>query len=322
MSRIVSLPQILQVLEKLDLVAAMESAFVAYSEGLAVVPPIGELLFDRPRGEVHIKYGYVKAKEHFVIKVASGFYDNPQAGLPPFGGVVLLFSQRTGLLDQILLDEGHLTNHRTAAAGATAAKHLANSNVSTIGVLGTGTQARLQVQALKPLFATREMVLWGRRIAAAEACAADLRRSGFTVTVLATPRDVAQASDLIVTTTSSSVPLLNVNDVRPGTHITAMGSDAHHKQELSAQLVARADVVVADSRVQCLSRGEIHHAVATGCLDPKTVIELGEVIAGRTPGRRRPSDITIADLTGVAVQDIAIAEEVLRALQLTSSADS
>ena len=312
--QVASRAEIERVLPSIDVVAAMEQAFVAYSEGRAVVPPVGELLFTDPPGDAHIKYGYLSGDEVFVIKVATGFYENPAKGLPPNSGLMLVFDAGNGLLRAVLLDEGHLTNVRTAAAGAVAAKHLMPKSVEAIGVLGTGLQARMQVEMLQSVAPQREVLVWGRRPTAAEACAKDLSDSGFRARAVETAAEVAARANLIVTATASQEPLLVADDIRPGTHITAMGSDTEAKQELDAALLTRAERVVGDSLAQCRERGEIHQALKAGALDLSGVVELGAVIAGQADGRRSESDITIADLTGVAVQDIAISKAVLAGL--------
>ena len=295
----------------IDVMAAMERAFVAYSAGRGVVPPVGELIFRDPPGDAHIKYGYIAGDEVFVVKVATGFYRNPEQGLPGNSGLMLVFDARNGLPRAVLLDEGHLTNVRTAAAGAVAARHLAPREVTALGVLGSGMQARLQALALKPVTPCRRLVLWARRPEAARACAADLTAGGFQVELAATPAAVAAAANLIVTATAASEPLLRAGEVRPGTHITAMGSDTEEKQELAAELVAAADRLIADSLPQCRLRGEIHQALKRGLLDESKIVELGAVIAGTAIGRPSQRAITVADLTGVAVQDIEIAKAVL-----------
>lgn len=309
--RIVPLAEIEQALPDIDVITAMEGAFTAYSEGRAVVPPVGELLFDDPPGDAHIKYGYLKGDDFFVIKVATGFYDNPRKGLSPNAGLMLVFDAHTGLPKAILLDEGHLTNVRTAAAGAVAAKHLMPAQVTAIGVIGTGLQARMQAEMLKRVTSCRDLVLWGRRPDQAEACASDLRDVGFNVTIAASPGEVAATANLIVTATASQAPLLARAGIRPGSHITAMGSDTETKQELHPDLVASANVVVGDSLAQCRERGEIHQAMKAGAFEITRAVELGAVISGTAPGRQSQNDITIADLTGVAVQDIAISKAVL-----------
>lgn len=302
-------------LPKVDVLAEIERAFVLYSEGRAVVPPVGELIFRDPPGDAHIKYGYLQGDDIFLIKVASGFYENPRKGLAANSGLMLTFDQRTGVPLAILLDEGLLTNVRTAAAGAVAAKHLANPNAQRLCVLGSGVQAQLQMQYLARITTCRALNVWARKRDAAEALAADLAQWNFECTIKSTPADAARQADIVVTTTATTVPLLQAGDLKPGAHVTAMGSDTAEKQELTAELVAESDVVVADSRSQCLERGEIHHAAAAGLLKIEQVAELGEIIAGRRPGRTRSTQITLADLTGVAVQDIAIAKGILLATQ-------
>lgn len=310
MTKIVGLAEIEKALVRIDAIAIMERAFAAYSRGEVTVPPVGELLFDDPPGEMHVKYGAIRGDDVFVVKLATGFPCNGEAGLPPFGGVVLVFSAKTGLLSRILLDEGHLTNVRTAAAGAVAAKYLAPKAVSCIGICGSGVQARLQAQQLRTVTTCRRVLVWARDPHKADACAADLARLGFEADTAATVAALAAAADLIVTTTAAAEPYLLAGHVRPGTHITAVGSDTPGKAELAAELLGLADLVVVDSRVQGLLRGEAYRAIAAGQLSAGSVVELGEVIADPSRGRRGDDQITIADLTGVAAQDIALAKAV------------
>lgn len=311
--RILRLPEIRAALASYDPVPAMEEAFRAYSEGRAVVPSVGELLFDDPPGDAHIKYGYIRGGAHFLVKVAAGFYDNAKHGLPPFTGLVILFSRQTGLPAAILLDEGWLTNLRTAAAGAVAAKYLAPRRVQAIGVIGTGTQARLQPVLLQRLTDCREIVVWGRSEAGVAAYERDMTAQGYSVTAVRAPGDVARRCNLIITATPATASLLGAGDVRPGTHITAVGSDTSDKQELDPAILAAADIVVADSLSQCRERGEIHQALKAGAIAADKPIELGRIIAGAGRGRQSGEQITVADLTGLAVQDIMIAEAVLQA---------
>ena len=310
--RLIAADEISRALPHINVVAAMERAFVAYSEGRAVVPPVGELEFEKPPGDVHIKYGYVRGEEFYVIKVASGFYENPALGLSSSDGLMLLFRQRTGELAAILLDEGRLTDVRTAAAGAACAKHLAPREVRCIGIVGTGIQARLQLEWLKGVVTCREAVVWGRDDDRLAACAADMTALGFTIVLTRDIRRLAECCNLIVTTTPSREALLDASMIRPGTHITAVGADAPSKRELAGDVLRRADVVVADSLAQCRVRGEIARAVEDGLFDMSHAVELGAVIAGRAAGRRDDRQITVADLTGVAVQDMAIAQEIFK----------
>jgi ornithine cyclodeaminase len=148
MSKIYSLPQIMDVLKSLQPIKEIEEGFVAYSAGKAVIPPVGEMLFKDPPGETHIKYGYLVDDDYYVIKIASGFFESPSTSRYTSDGLILLFKKGTGELACALLDECHLTNVRTAAAGAVSAKYLAPKNIDCIGILGAGTQGRMQVEYL------------------------------------------------------------------------------------------------------------------------------------------------------------------------------
>ena len=256
MTQVISLEAIERVLPLLDVVALMEKGFVAYSEGRAVVPPVGELIFEDPPGETHIKYGYIRGGDHYVIKIASGFYGNADLGLPSGSGMMLLFSQKTGFPDAVLLDEGRLTDVRTAAAGAVAAKHLAPSKVERIGILGGGVQARLQLELMLPVVACREVLVWMRDPGKFDAYREYFAGPG------AADRDGRINSkrsliscNLIVTTTPSRAPLLQAEKIRPGTHITAIGSDTVDKIELAPEILGHADAVVVDSLPQSESSG-------------------------------------------------------------------
>lgn len=306
--RVVKRDAIDAVLPQLDVVGAMEAAFVAYADGRCVVPPPGELTFQDPPGDVHIKYGYVSGDDHYVVKIASGFYDNPALGLSSCDGLMLVFAQRTGTLEAILLDEGNLTDIRTAAAGAVCARHLA-PGVTRIGVFGSGIQARRQLELLREETSCRDVIAWGRDGERLAAYASEMGEIGYTVETTTEPDAVTSSCNLIVTCTPSTTPLVRASALRAGTHVTAVGSDTPTKQELESAVVERADVVVADSLSQCADRGEIHHASNAG-----TVVQLGDIVAGRVAGRTSDDQITVADLTGVAVQDVAIATAVLKAL--------
>jgi ornithine cyclodeaminase len=293
------------------LIAAVEAGFVAYSRGQVVVPPVGELLFDEPPGDCHIKYGYVRGDATFTIKVATGFYRNPTLGLSSSHGVILVFSSKTGELLTILDDEGFLTDARTAAAGAVAARLLAPGNVSCIGIVGTGIQGKMQLDYLRHVLPVRRAMIWARSAAAAQAYQVD----GFEIEVADSLASLASRCNLIVTATSSHRWLLAAADVRPGTHITAVGSDGGGKQELDPELFTRASVRAVDSRAQCVQYGDSSFAIEQGLIGPGDLVELGEISDHPGRGRRSEGDITIADLTGVAIQDIQAAKLAVSALR-------
>ena len=314
MTRVHHLDAIKSALVGLDLVPAIEAGFVALSEGRANIPPVGELMLDK--GEVHIKYGSIAGDGCYVVKIASGFYGNAALGLASGNGLMLLFDQETGVPTAVLLDEGHLTDVRTAVAGAVAARHLAPRDVTTIGIVGTGVQARLQLRYLRGVVGTTRALVLGRSSAQAARYCADMAAEGFSVGIAADAAELGARCRLIVTTTPATAPLLAAHDIHPGTHITAIGSDTPHKQELDAAILAGADRVIADSLAQCQLRGEIHKAIAAGVLAVSGVVEIGDVIAGRKPGRTRDDQITVFDSTGVAVQDIKIAAAVAARLDV------
>jgi ornithine cyclodeaminase len=315
MTQIINLEQIKEICRNIDFAPLIEEGFTAYSDGRVVVPPVGEMSFRAPPGDTHIKYGYIKDDDSFVVKIASGFYQNPKHGLPSNSGLMLVFSQHTGLLQTVLLDEGYLTDVRTAVAGRVAAKYLASSEIEAIGILGTGIQARFQVLQLRTLTRCRRVVAWGRSEKSLEAYRNALEQEGFSVATTMEAAEVAAVCNLIVTATPATAPLLYADQIRPGTHITAVGSDTPLKQELDQAILARADLVVADSIPQCLERGEIAKALAAGTLEKAQITELGEIVSGRVQGRTTEDQITVADLTGVAVQDIQIAKAVCAGLE-------
>ncbi len=309
--RLFSPEEIRKRLETVDPVLCVEEAFRSFSRGEAIVPPPGELIFDNPPGDVHIKYGYIGGGAFYVVKIASGFYENPRRGLPSSNGVMLAFDRQTGALAAILDDRGHLTDIRTAAAGAVAAKYLAPENVETIGVIGTGLQAELQVKFLQSVRPCKNILVWGRRAEAAESYAERMRKDGYTVAVASSVEDLAERCRIIVTTTASHEPHLHGAMIRPGTHVTAMGADTPDKRELHADIFTAADLVAVDSRVQGALRGDLKGGLDARTVELDRISELGEIIAGTAKGRSSAGQVTVAALTGLAVQDVAIASAVI-----------
>ena len=311
--RIVSLAEIETTLPKIDLISEIEKGFVAYSRGETVVPPVGELILDK--GEVHIKYGYIKGGDHYIVKIASGFYQNPKLGIPPGNGMMLLFRQETGEPECVLLDEGYLTDVRTAVAGAIAAKYLAPKSVSCIGIVGTGVQARLQLKYLKDITSCRDVIVWGRSNEKLDQYRDSMEKEGFSLKSTQNANEILLNCDLVVTTTPSKSAILFAPALQNGIHITAVGSDTPEKRELDGAILKRADIVVADSIRQCRERGEIHHVLKEKLIDQSRIVELGQIIAGEAEGRTSEQQISVADLTGVAVQDMQIAKAVLSELE-------
>ncbi|MEM6848656.1 MAG: cyclodeaminase [Pseudomonadota bacterium] len=292
----------------LDLAAvgAVERAFAALATGDVVMPPVLSMHLPAVTGEVDIKTAWVPGEDIFAVKVSPGFFNNPAKGLPSLNGLMIALSADTGLVEAILLDNGYLTDVRTAAAGALAASHLARQDAKVLAILGAGVQARLQARAAALVRPLDRAVLWARNPTKAKAAAADITAAGLPTTVVSSPSEAIAEADMVVTTTPATQPILPASALRAGLHITAMGSDQPGKAELEPRVLASASLYVADCLAQCELMGELAAATAEG-IRPAGIAELGPIIAGQQAGRTDAHDITVADLTGTGAQDTAIA---------------
>lgn len=287
----------------------IEDAFKRLAEGGVIMPPILRLDIEAYNGEVDVKTAYVPGIESFAIKISPGFFDNPKLGLASVNGLMTLFSSRTGLIEAVLLDNGYLTDIRTAAAGAVTARHLARPDAARVAILGAGVQAGLQLEALTLVRTITSAAIWARDPEKAKARAAALSdKLGIPVEAMADAAQAVATADIVVTTTPSTTPILMADWLRPGQHIIAMGSDAEHKNEVEPRAITRVDRYIADSVAQTRRLGELHHAIEAGLVaSDQPFTELGQVILGTVPGRRTAAVITMADLTGTGLQDTAIA---------------
>jgi ornithine cyclodeaminase len=296
-----------------DAIAAARAAFVAADQGLAAMPPPLDLRLPEADGELHVKGAYISGSPVFAVKTATGFYRNPSRGLPVSSGMTLIHDAATGELRVLVADDGLLTDMRTAAAGALAADLLARREARIAAVIGTGGQARYQLRALLEVRPIEEVRVWGRRKEAAEDYAREMASAGITVSVAATAGEAVAGAAVVVTATSASEPLIAAESIAQGTHVTAVGSDMPHKQELDPRILAAAHKYVPDSIRRALASGELHHAVNAGVFSADAVHgELGAIASGRLPGRTDDDELTVADLTGLGVQDAAIAALVAR----------
>lgn len=292
---------------------AIEAAYIAASRGEVTLPPVGHITFPKLVADCHIKYGHVKGDPNFVIKVATGFPDNAQTGLPTGNGLSLVLSAQTGTVVAVLHDEMLMTDIRTGLGGAIATKCCARADSKRVLIVGTGPQAVRQIESHIALLGDHLVfMVWGRSTAKAQAVVARMKYR-CTIAVVDDLEAAARNAEIIITATASTQPLIKDSWVTPGTHITAVGADAPGKQELDVGLVSRADVLVADSIAQCMDHGELSHASALGRIDKTRLTEIGQVLSGVSQGRANETQITIADLTGIAAQDIAIANVVLSA---------
>ena len=230
--RLVGLDEIRSVLDVPAAIELIEAGFVALSSGAATVPPVGYLGFDSPPGECHIKYGRIHGDEVFVVKIATGFYENASRGLPTGHGMMIVMSAETGETLALLDDSGYLTDVRTAIAGCIAARYLAPDVVECVGIVGAGMQARMQLQYLRHARDCKRVRVWARRREQAAAYRSELSDSGFDVQIAETLQDLCENCNLIVTATAARSALFRDEWIRPGTHLTAMGSDSPGKQEL------------------------------------------------------------------------------------------
>lgn len=303
---------------KLDAAAVgvVERAFAALATGEVVMPPILSMEIPVANGEVDVKTAYLPGFDGFAIKVSPGFFDNPRLGLPSLNGLMMLFSAKTGLVEALFLDNGYLTDVRTAAAGAVAARHMAPETVTTAGVIGTGVQARLQIIAAHLERPFSRVLVWGRDSEKAKACAVDIAAAIPVQTeAVSDPARLVAESQLVVTTTPAREPVLKAEWLHPGLHVTAMGSDQSGKSEIEPQALVAADLYVADRASQCEALGELRAAIASGLWHGGAPVELGDVVSGKSAGRPSPDAITICDLTGTGAQDTAIATHALAALR-------
>ncbi|TLP62684.1 ornithine cyclodeaminase family protein [Parasedimentitalea maritima] len=296
---------------------AIRQAYIAQAQGCVQVSEVTYLGFEEVNGDCHVKSGHIDGSEGFVVKIATGFYNNPSQGLASSNGLNLLFCAKTGQTLALLKDEGWLTDIRTGLGGALTTLALARADFSRVLIVGAGLQAEHQARCLQHLSSNPGITfeIWARRPDQAEQTAQRLRSDGIEASAASDLQEACKQADVIITTTPTKTPLVQSSWVAPGTHITAIGADCPGKQELEADLVLRADLCLCDLAAQSLSHGEFQTAAAAGKLSAKTVIPIGAVLSDDHPGRTNDAQITIADLTGLAVQDAAVSLSVYRAAQ-------
>ncbi len=292
-----------------ELIPIIEDAFKSLSLGNTVMPPILRVDIEKYHGESDVKAAYIEGLDSFAVKVASGFFNNPKLGLPSSNGLMILLDSQTGVIKSVLLDKGYLTDVRTAIAGAIASKYLSNSNSSTVAIIGTGIQARMQLEALTLVRDIKNVNVWSRDIQKTQHYIEDIRKN-YDIDFKAYDQtsEVVKNADILITTTPSKKPLIDYFSLPKGIHITAMGSDAEEKNELDPNIIKNCDVYVPDNQAQTAILGELNHAIKQDLI-PKDMIfnDLGKIIINSKLGRKNKDDITVADLTGTGVQDTAIA---------------
>lgn len=303
-----------------DVIAPVRESFKSYSSGNANIPPVQHLeMPQRQRAALHIKTGHVEPLPFCLVKVAATFPENLRK-VPPkpsINGVIMIFSAEDGEPLALLEDRAWITQARTAGAGAVAAELLARPGARTLGVIGSGMQARLQTTAiLHVLPDLSRVVVWGRTRGKAEECAAELRSGhpGMTVEVAGSPEEAVRPADIVVTSTYSTEPLVKEEWLSPGSLAIGMGADSAHKLEIDPKALAAADRVVVDSRTQNEKLAEVAWGIRHGLFGPERIdAEIGEMLLSGE-GRRREDERIVCKLTGVAVQEIFVCDYLLRQL--------
>ena len=292
-----------------ETVAAIEEAFSRLAQGKVNMPPIMHIEVPEFEGDVDIKSAYVQGLDSFAVKIGAGFFNNFRLGLPNSPAMMVVISAKTGMAEAILLDNAYLTDVRTGAAGAVAAKHLAPVTVDTAGQIGAGAQGRYQMLGLKTVREIKRILAYDLDQDRLTAYAQEMRELlGIEVTACPDAETVVRNSSVVVTSTPSRKPYLKAEWLHQGLHITCMGADLPDKQELEAHALARADLLACDRKSQCFKMGELHHGLAEGLLsEDADIVELGQITSGQRKGRSSEDQITICDLTGTGAQDTAIA---------------
>jgi ornithine cyclodeaminase/alanine dehydrogenase-like protein (mu-crystallin family) len=287
--------------------AVVEAAVRAAARGELETPPVGHVA--ARDGAFHIKAAACrKPSARAAIKVNGNFPANPaRNGLPTIQGFIALLDAECGRV-LALMDSAEITARRTAAASALAARLLARKTSTRIAFVGCGRQAHAHLDALRDLFPLRALRCCDTSRSSAEAFAARARELRLDAAVASSAAEAVHASDIVVTCTPSTRPLLRPGDVLRGAFIAAVGADAGGKQELDPALL-RIARVVPDVLAQAAVMGDLHHALDAGAMTIGDVhAELSAVVAGTAPGRRDDDEIFVFDSTGTAIEDLAAAE--------------
>lgn len=305
---VLSRPDVERALTLEVVIAAVEQGFRDDPAGANRTYPVVREQVPEHEGIFGIKSGYSLTQEVLGLK-AGGFWlgNSKQFGLPNHQSVMLLFNPRTGA-PTALVDANYITAIRTGAASAVAAKYLSRPDSHRVAMIGGGAQARMQLKALATVRSVRQVRVYDLVPGAAAAYAAEFSGAGFAVTAVDSVREALAGADIAITTTPSYRPVVMAEWVPAGIHINAMGADTRGKQELDETLFHRAALIV-DNLPQARVLGETQHVLGKGILAEEQVrAELGEVIAGRKPGRLSAEEITVYDGTGVSFQDLVTAQ--------------
>jgi len=312
--RILSRKDVRRALPMHQAIEAMKGAFAQLSTGQADVPLRVALNVPRHNGVTLFMPAYLSADDQMAVKVVSVFNDNPAKGLPLIHALIVVVDATTGR-PAAVIDGTYLTALRTGAASGAATDLLARRDVRSAAIFGAGTQGRTQLEAVCTVRPIQTAWIYDVMPERAAAYAAEMsQRLSLPVRVAETPGDAVRQAGVICTATISSTPVFEDADVRPGTHINAVGAYTPEMQEIPAETVLRAKVVIDHREASLAEAGDLLIPLQQGLMTEAHVCaELGEIVAGRKPGRASPEEITLFKSVGVAVQDVAAAGAVLEA---------
>jgi len=295
-----------------DVFKKTKKAYQLFSQGKTITPPFTVFTIPESKGSVHFKCGYVPGEQYFAMKYSGAFYGNAKLGISNFLGLFIVFNAKTGEVEAIIDDKGHLTDYRTGVAGAIATSTLANPKSKTVAMIGTGVQARMQLFALlKVMPSIENLQVWGRSQQGMEKYIEEVKQLYPNLNVIAcnNAQEAVANADIIYTVTYSEEPIIKADWIKRGVHITAVGACEPSMQELDSRILGMADIVCTDSIDACAKNGELHHALDDGFVSQDSVIELGQAISSKI--KRKLTDITICDLVGIGFQDAVIASCVM-----------
>jgi ornithine cyclodeaminase len=304
---VISIEELIKYIDFEEIYKDTKEGFIKFSNNKTITPPF--TVFDIPEnnGSVHFKYGYVLGNETFSFKYSGAFYGNDSKGIPNFLGLFVVFNSETGEVELVIDDKGFLTDYRTGVAGALATKTLARGDSNTVAIIGTGVQARMQIDAiLQVMPQIRNLRVYGRNADKAVEYKSEMEKKHpqLTINLFDSAKDAVINADIIYTVTYSDKPILYYDWLKPGVHITAIGACSPNMQELDEEILEKANIVVVDSKDACSTHGELHHAIEKGLLSKEDTIELGHFITSGS--KRNDSAITVCDLVGLGFQDAVI----------------
>ena len=290
-----------------EYVQCVENAFRRHGEGRYYMEPKGHIVLDKYPGEWEVMPSYIEEPEAAACKWVSIREQNrAKFELPTVFSILIYTHPETGF-PLAICDGSYHTLMRTGASAAVSAKWLARKDSKILAIVGAGDMAMGALRTCETLFDWREARIWSRSQATLDDFMASEqpRYPALTIKPSTKLEDVVPGADVVVTITPARGPIVRDEWITAGTHIAAVGADKDGDQELEGAILQRARIFVDDIR-QCRTDGEINVPLAQGLIAESDIAgEIGEVVAGKKPGRTSDSEITLFDSTGIALQDSA-----------------